>query len=114
MEYGSRLHRFVAFVIDFVILIVIWGILSGIGIISINVSGDTEEANTASSVIQAAVAFSYFFLFTAFLGATLGKMAMGLKVVDAEGNQAGMGSVAVRELIVRSAPSSASSSSGER
>ena len=101
MEYGTRLHRFVAFIIDFVILIVIWGILSGIGIIDINVSGDSEEANTASSVIQALIAFGYFFLFTAFLGATLGKMAMGLKVVDANGNRAGMGSIAIRELIGR-------------
>ena len=101
MEYGSRLHRFLAFVIDLIVLAVLAGILSAIGIINLTVGGDAEEVSTADGVIQAIIAFGYFFLLTAIFGATLGKMAMGLKVVDSDGNKAGFGPVAIRELIAR-------------
>ena len=101
MEYAGRLHRFLAFVIDIIVLAVIGGILSAIGIIKITFGGDAEEVTTADGVIQVIIAFGYFFLLTAMFGATLGKMALGMKVVDRDGNKAGFGSVAIRELIAR-------------
>lgn len=101
MEYASRLHRFLAFVIDFIVLIVIGGVLAAIGVITLSVGGDAEEVETIDGVIQAIIAFGYFFLLTALFGATLGKMAMGLRVVDKDGNKAGFGPVAIRELIAR-------------
>ena len=83
MEYASRLHRFLAFVIDFIILIVIGGVLAAIGVITIGVGGDAEEVDTVDGIIQAIIAFGYFVILTvALFGATLGKMAIGMRVVD--------------------------------
>ena len=101
MEYASRLHRFLAFVIDVIILIVIWGILDAIGLISTNPFEEGDTVTTADGLIQAAIAFGYYFLLTAAFGATLGKMALGMRVVDRDGNKAGVGPVLIREVIAR-------------
>ncbi|MCY4447709.1 MAG: RDD family protein [Chloroflexi bacterium] len=98
MEYASRLQRFIAFIIDVIILLVIVGILSGIGVIEFSVS---EEANTTDGLIQAIIVVAYYVVLTVAFGATLGKMAMGMKVVDRDGNKAGVGPVLIREVIAR-------------
>ena len=98
MEYASRLQRFIAFIIDVIILLVIFGILSGIGVIEFSVS---EEANTTDGLIQAIIVVAYYVILTVAFGATLGKMAMGMKVVDRDGNKAGVGPVLIREVIAR-------------
>jgi len=98
MEYASRLQRFIAFIIDVIILLVIFGILSGIGVIEFSFS---EEANTTDALIQAIIVVAYYVILTVAFGATLGKMAMGMKVVDRDGNKAGVGPVLVREVIAR-------------
>ena len=48
MEYSRRLHRFLAFVIDLIILAVIGGVLSALGIIKITIGGDAEEVDTVA------------------------------------------------------------------
>ena len=98
MEYASRLQRFIAFIIDVIILLVIVGILSGIGVIEFSVS---EEANTTDGLIQAIIVVAYYVVLTVAFGATLGKMAMGMKVVGRDGNKAGVGPVLIREVIAR-------------
>ena len=89
---------FIAFIIDVIILLVIVGILSGIGVIEFSVS---EEANTTDGLIQAIIVVAYYVILTVAFGATLGKMAMGMKVVDRDGNKAGVGPVLIREVIAR-------------
>lgn len=101
MEFAGRCYRFLAFVIDFLVLLVIMAVLNATGIIDTNPFDDTEEVAAAAGVAQAAVAFGYFFLLTAAFGATLGKMAMGMKVVDRNGNKPGAGPVLVREVTAR-------------
>ena len=98
MEYASRLQRFIAFIIDVIVLAVIVGILTTIGIVEISVS---EEASTTDGLIQAIIVVAYYVILTVAFGATLGKMAMGMKVVDRDGNKAGAGPVLIREVIAR-------------
>ena len=98
MEYASRLHRFIAFVIDVIVLIVITGVLSAIGVVEFSVS---EEANATDGLIRAIIVVAYYVVLTVAFGATLGKMAMGMKVVNRDGNKAGAGPVLIREIIAR-------------
>jgi uncharacterized RDD family membrane protein YckC len=98
MEYASRLQRFIAFIIDVIVLAVIVGILTAIGIVEFSVS---EEASTTDGLIQAIIVVAYYVILTVAFGATLGKMAMGMKVVDRDGNKAGAGPVLIREVIAR-------------
>ena len=98
MEYASRLQRFIAFIIDVIVLAVIVGILTAIGIVEFSVS---EEASTTDGLIQAIIVVAYYVILTVAFGATLGKMAMGMKVVDRDGNKAGAGLVLIREVIAR-------------
>ncbi len=98
MEYASRLHRFIAFVIDVIVLIVIAGVLSAIGVVEFSVS---EEVNATDGLIRAIIVVAYYVVLTVAFGATLGKMAMGMKVVNRDGNKAGVGPVLIREIIAR-------------
>ncbi len=98
MEYASRLQRFIAFIIDVIVLAVIVGILTAIGIVEFSVS---EEASTTDGLIQAIIVVAYYVILTVAFGATLGKMAMGMKVVDRDGNKAGAGPVLIRKVIAR-------------
>ena len=93
MEYASRLHRFLAFLIDAVIIGVIIAVLGAVGAI------DLGDPSTADQVLEAAITFGYYVLLTAAFGATLGKMALGMRVVEESGQKAGFFRVLIRETI---------------
>lgn len=93
MEYAGRLHRFAAFIIDAIVISVVIVVLNAIGIINL---GDTS---TTDQVLEAAISFGYYILLTAAFGATLGKMALGMTVVDENGQKAGFFKVLIRETI---------------
>lgn len=93
MEYAGRLHRFAAFVIDVVIISVIIVVLGAIGVIDLGNPSATDQ------VIEAVITLGYYILLTAAFGATLGKMALGMKVVDESGQKAGVLKVLIRETI---------------
>ena len=93
MDYAGRLHRFAAFIIDAVVISVIIVVLSAIGVI------DLGEPSTTDQVIEAVISIGYYILLTAAFGATLGKMALGMRVVDANGQHPGFFRVLIRETI---------------
>ena len=93
MEYAGRLHRFLAFVIDVLIIGVITVVLDAVGVINLG------DPSTTDQVLEAAVSFGYYILLTAALGATPGKMALGMTVVDENGQKAGFLKVLIRETI---------------
>ena len=101
MEYAGRTRRFFGFVIDFIVVLILVGILNAVGLIDSFASEEGEVVSTVDGLIQAGVGFGYYFVLTALLGATLGKMALGMKVVGADGNRAKPSSILVRELIAR-------------
>jgi len=84
VEYMGFWIRFVATIIDGIIISFvsfafshIWGLLSPIFLV---------------------VPWLYNWLFTGLRGQTLGKMAVGIKVVNAEGSMPGLGIAALREI----------------
>ena len=94
MEYAGRLNRFLAFLIDFIVLAVVTGVLFAIGVVELG-----DDASAGSQVLQALISFGYYIVLTAAFGATLGKMALGIKVVDESGQKAGFFKVLIRETI---------------
>ncbi len=95
MEYAGRLPRFAAFVIDVVIVSGIIVVLNAAGII------DLGEPSSTDQLLEAVISFGYYIVLTAAFGATLGKMALGMKVVDEGGQKAGFFKVLIRETIGR-------------
>ena len=102
MEYARRIPRFFAWLIDVIIVIIIIGVLNLAGVIDTIGVEEDAAVSTVDSIIQAAITLGYFVVLTAALGATLGKMALGMRVVGADGNKAGVGAILIREIIVRS------------
>ena len=100
MDYARRAPRFAAWLIDVVIVVAIVGILNGVGILDTLVVEEGESVSPVHAGIQAVTGLVYFVVLTTAFGATLGKMAMGMKVVDAEGNKPGFGLVFIREFIL--------------
>ena len=93
MEYAGRLHRFAAFIIDAIVISVVIVVLNAIGIINLG------DPSTTDQVLEAVISFGYYILLTAAFGATLGKMALGMTVVDENGQKAGFFKVLIRETI---------------
>ncbi len=87
VEYMGFWIRFVAAIIDSVIVWVFFGVLSSLSYI------------LPVSVILLVGPLSYYWLFTGLKGQTVGKMAVGIKVVDAQGNRPGLASAALREIL---------------
>ena len=102
MEYARRIPRFFAWVIDIIIVAIIITVLNAIGVIDTFSLEEDAAVSTVDFIIQATVPLSYFVVLTTAFGATLGKMALGMRVVGADGNKAGVGAVVIREVIVRS------------
>ena len=105
MNYASRWARFFAAVIDFIVLVVVWGILAAVGVLGSggDAADSTESLTTLSgdTVVVVVTALVYYFVLTVAFGATLGKMALGMRVVGADGGKAGAGAILVREIIIR-------------
>ena len=95
MEYAGRLHRFLAFLVDAIVISIIILVLGEVGVID----PLGNEAGASTQVVEAVIAFGYYILLTAAFGATLGKMALGIKVVDESGQKAGFFKVLIRETI---------------
>ena len=98
MNYASRWARFFAWVIDIIVLIIITFILAAVGVVDFE---RTNDITTSDGVISAVIVLAYFVVLTVAFGATLGKMALGMRVVGADGGKAGAGAILVREIIIR-------------
>ncbi len=89
MNYATAGSRFLAFLIDVVILMVIQAILG-------MVVGDNASASTGLSLL---VTVGYYVFYQQRMGQTVGKKAMKIKVVDASGNTPTLGIFALREVV---------------
>lgn len=98
MDYASRWARFFAWVIDIIVITIITGILLAVGLVD---AEDVNDFTTMDGLINAAVGLAYFVVLTVAFGATLGKMALGMRVVGADGEKASVGAILVREIIIR-------------
>ena len=93
MTYAGFGIRFAALIIDAVVLGVVVAILSLVNITSIT------DPSASGTVTQTLISFAYYIIFTATTGQTLGKMALGIMVVDANGGKLIIGKVILRETV---------------
>ncbi len=99
MDYARRWARFFAAVIDFVVLAVVMALLGAVGIVDAIPDGRAGEGSPVGEIARAIVVFGYYVALTSAFGATLGKMALGMRVTDADGNRPGFGAVVMREVV---------------
>jgi len=96
MQGVGVFKRAVAVIIDAIILFIIFYAVA-------IATGGTNVASysmmSASSLISFAIAFGYFVVLEATKGATLGKMAMGLKVVKQDGGAMDWKASIIRNLL---------------
>ena len=77
---------------DYVIDVFIAGIILGIVYIVVGTPEEELEENFISIVVM----FLYYFLMEGLLGKTVGKLILGLRVVDIDGNKPTWGAIALR------------------
>lgn len=87
--------RFLAILIDGIIISVIAGIINAIG------AGGTADVGriAVSGSISGVLALAYFIVLEATMGATLGKRLLGLRVVKDDGSPIGWGGSIIRNLL---------------
>lgn len=73
--YGSFLERFIAVIIDGLILVVIGVVLNTVSVVAVNESG-----RSIIQLLSTVVGWAYYMYMDVSRGATLGKKAMGLRV----------------------------------
>ena len=88
VEYMGFWIRLPALLID-VILLVIAGLVIRFAL----------GESTLTSVLSLAFNLGYAVILTAWRGQTVGKMALGIQVVDRDGNIPGIGAVLLREIV---------------
>ena len=99
MDYARRIPRLVAAILDIIIIGIIFAILGAVGVVE--AADPDAEFNVVSSVVSIVIWLIYFVGLTVTLGQTLGKMAMGIRVVNIDGEKPGVGAMLIREVIVR-------------
>ena len=96
MNYASRWARLFAWWIDVLVLVIIMAALWAAGLVG---ADNVDDLTATDRIIPWVVAFGYFVVLTVAFGATLGKMAFGMKVVGADGAKVGIGAVLMREIV---------------
>ena len=104
MEYKGVMPRFFASLID--------GLLVGLGMmVIVALMGGGIDADTLASgefayalagaptLLIIALGWGYFVILEGLLGATIGKLILGMRVVNAEGGKPGLGRALVRNLL---------------
>ena len=88
VAYGGFWIRFVAYIIDAILISLVLGVVTSIFGISYMNMDDISQIDPTLNLLSIAVAWLYFALMeSSERGATVGKMAMGLRVVSNEGKR---------------------------
>lgn len=102
MRLGGRWRRLFAGIFDLLVV----GLISSpftyrtVSTITGAASGLSVQVPYAETLLVAVIGFLYYWLLTAFWnGQTLGKKIFRLRVADISGQRAGVGQVALRELV---------------
>lgn len=96
MEYAGGLNRFLAALIDGVLIMIVNGILGFVGGL---VGGDSPAIQGLVSLVSLGIGVAYFAgMESSESQATIGKKAMGLIVTDLDGNRISIGKAILRYL----------------
>jgi uncharacterized RDD family membrane protein YckC len=100
MAYRGVGIRFVAVLIDSVILGIVFGILSAVsGGVDMAGGGATAKLNGGPALLFYVLAFAYYVVLEKSWGATLGKKAVGIRVVQEDGSPITWGQSVLRNLL---------------
>jgi uncharacterized RDD family membrane protein YckC len=96
-------RRFVAYLIDVILLSVIGGCLGfGVGLVGAVLARGSQDAGTSVGLLTQClgvlIGAAYFVVFWATTGQTPGKMALGIKVISTEGSPVSWGKALLRYL----------------
>ena len=94
MQYAGVGPRFVASLIDALVFIVV-----AIPFILLYVNSQSSSVLIAMDLLLGILAFAYYIVMEAIWGATLGKMALGLRVVKMDGSPIGWKESVIRNLL---------------
>ena len=96
-RYGGFWIRVVAYIIDFIILGIVGGIIDAV--LRVNPSDPNNGSNSLGSLINLVIDIAYFAGLWTYMGATLGQRVFKLRVVDANtGQPIGPGKALLRWL----------------
>jgi uncharacterized RDD family membrane protein YckC len=87
VEYMGFWIRFAAAIIDYLVILTASALLFSI-----------SRGAGVSAILVCFLSYLYYWLFTGLIGQTPGKMAVGIKVVNAAGSIPGLGHAALREI----------------
>jgi uncharacterized RDD family membrane protein YckC len=96
VNYQRGWKRLGAIIIDTIVLIIVLWVL---GAITGSNKGSSVQLTGAPALLNFLIDFGYFIVLEALFGATLGKMALGIRVVKADGSKLGWGGAVVRNLL---------------
>ena len=94
-------RRVLATIVDGIVLAVIIGVISALfGIASVEAGEASASVSGLPALFAFVLAFGYYFLMEGYLGQTLGKMLLGIKVVrDGSGEVPGPKAAAIRTVL---------------
>ena len=93
VEFMGFWIRVPAAIIDSILVTVV-----NVALAQVPVFGYSPPGDVYASPVGSLIAILYYVLFTGVKGQTLGKMALRIQVVDANGNVPGLGRAALREI----------------
>ena len=96
-KYYATARRFGEYLIDSAIYCALFYVVAFIVGVIYGLAG-IEFTTTVAYIIADPVLFLYYFIMENTCGRTVGKMILGLKVVDADGNKPSVGRIALRSL----------------
>lgn len=98
VTYAGAGQRIAASLIDWVILIIIFGLPTLL--ISVIVAATAAQfLNLISNILSIAISLGYYVFYQKAATQTLGKKTMGIRVVDAQGNTPSLMTFFLREII---------------
>jgi len=101
LDHDVVKSRIVAAIIDFVVLVIIAGVVLALTDgFQKNTDGMYEVQYSAGTIgLLFLITYGYYIAFEGLVGATFGKMFMGLQVVGDDGQPCGLGKAAVRNVL---------------
>lgn len=101
VKYAGFWIRWVAVILDGIIVNVAWAVVAiPLGIASYSMTGaESNPVFNSLSLLMYPLMWAYYIFMTNKYQATLGKMALGLKVVAEDGQRAELGKIILRETV---------------
>jgi uncharacterized RDD family membrane protein YckC len=99
VQGGGMLRRTLALIVDTILLGVLFVVMSALSGGSHTGKGFSVQLNGLPALLYYVICFLYFIVLEWLLGATLGKLVLGLRVVGSDGSKISLGQSLGRNLL---------------